>query len=61
MQHLPAREAIPRAEMIGAEDLEGGERQVLFDLGWKESQRPPAGPEVLTIAEGGAPRTMRGK
>jgi hypothetical protein len=26
MQHVPAREAIPRAEMIGAEDLHGGER-----------------------------------
>src|SRR5262249_61660733 len=50
MQHLPAREAIPRAEMIGAEDLERGERQVLFDLGGKESQRPPTGPEVVAIA-----------
>src|SRR5262249_27070662 len=37
--------------MIGAEDLAGGERQVLFDLGGKESQRPPTGPEVLAIAD----------
>jgi hypothetical protein len=37
--------------MIGADDLEGGERQVLFDLGGKKSQRPPTGPEVLTITD----------
>jgi hypothetical protein len=51
MQHLSAREAIPRTEMIGVEDLEGAERQVLFDLGGKESQGPPTGPDVLTIAD----------
>ena len=51
MQHLAAREAIPRAEMIGAEDLEGRERQVLFDLGGKEIQRPLTDPKVLTIAD----------
>jgi hypothetical protein len=37
--------------MIGAEDLEGGERQVLFDLGGKESQHPLTSPDVLTIAD----------
>jgi hypothetical protein len=51
MQHLPAREAIPRAEVVGAEDLEGGERHVFFDLGGKECQRPPTGPKVLAIAD----------
>src|SRR5262249_8408663 len=51
MQHLPAREAIPRAEMIGAEDLEGGEREMFFELGRKESQRHPTGPDVFAVAD----------
>src|ERR1700758_545735 len=51
MQHHPAREAIPRAEMIGAENLERGERQVFFNLGGKESQHPATGPEVGAIAD----------
>jgi hypothetical protein len=37
--------------VIGAENLEGGERQVLFDLGGKECQRPATGPEVVPIAD----------
>ena len=40
MQHFPAREAVPRAEMIGAEDLEGRERQVLLDLEGKKFSVP---------------------
>jgi hypothetical protein len=57
MQHFPAREAVPRAEMIGAEDLEGRERQVLFDLGGKEIQRPLTDPKVLTIVSSSSTRS----
>jgi hypothetical protein len=43
--------------MIGAEDLEGRERQVLFDLGGKEIQRPLTDPKVLTIVSSSSTRS----